>query len=428
MANPSGGDILVGYVEHLGAALRTMADQVNDVEKRQAMFDRRLTECLALVQGMQEEQCWSPVMSQHGAPARRALADDMPTIQAQAHTGGLQPLRGGGSPLDRLNELVVISSRGKAEPGITPSGGKAGVETQPLSPSFTTVKGTTNASSMAVSEVNERLCALERGQKMVAVAVHRALQASIATRQEQKWHQNEEEWHKCLEGVEGTTSELEQQWCTRISEQDKRLDRLIGMVDALADKVVQSPCSSPLAIGAQLYLTDANEPQQESDGLMDLRAQVAEMQQTIHCLARTQQSMTPQSLRSAPAGGLESPQTMAAVKAHLEHKTNELHLRVDAVQEAKDEQRIELEKIKWQQKDTVEKLDMVEEQCQEYFPKIKSFESKLSMFQKRFTSHQQYVLEALGCAGSENGHHDLSHGDLDSSLPEISIHTIVTNP
>merc|ERR1719336_2083361 len=48
--------VLVGYVEHLGAALKGLGDDVRDIEARQVKLDRRLAEFGGLLQGMQEEQ------------------------------------------------------------------------------------------------------------------------------------------------------------------------------------------------------------------------------------------------------------------------------------------------------------------------------------------------------------------------------------
>eukprot|EP00928_Gymnodinium_smaydae_P013954 TRINITY_DN15057_c0_g2_i1.p1 TRINITY_DN15057_c0_g2~~TRINITY_DN15057_c0_g2_i1.p1 ORF type:complete len:449 (+),score=82.99 TRINITY_DN15057_c0_g2_i1:110-1456(+) len=396
-------DMLVAYTEHLAQSVKTMGEQVNDVESRQERFDRRLAELQALVQGIQEEQAaaiYTSPKSTSIVPHQGANANAGPGSGPSRSNGnaakhgavGARPPRsnsggyGPSSPLAGLGDLVVISSRASGNTGACAEAG-----------------GFVGGENADVSDLYARVVALERNQKTVAVGVHRALQAALTTRHEQKTQQQDDDWQRCLDGLNRPNAELEHEWSSRFNEQDQRMDsrmeRLIHMVDTLADNVLRldneanSRCSgSPnpsLEDSTTKHLALARD-----SALGDLRAQVEEMESKLMYLFSAQQSMPvalPPSSPTAPsrANADNADEGILASIARIEQ-------RIENREGDTEEQRLQLRHVGKQLTDAVQRFDRLERQCNEHFPRIEEHDIKINLCQKKIARCQGLLDELHG--------------------------------
>merc|ERR1719336_718832 len=201
--------VLVGYVEHLGAALKGLGDDVRDIEARRVKLDRRLAEFGGLLQGMQEEQL-----------SRGGTLEQEGELQAalDGFTDGLaKRLEKCCEQHDQwLRELSaeVVALGGFAKVGDKAKGSRQGVH-QPDN-----------------TGLDARIAALEQGQKTVAVGARRALHTALVVHQQQQSQDHVDQWEKCLDSL--PVADLELQFTRRFTDQDTRLDKVIHMVDSLA--------------------------------------------------------------------------------------------------------------------------------------------------------------------------------------------------
>jgi len=363
---PAHNDVLIAYVEHLGAAFKSMQEEVQAVESRQSVLDRRLTEFGALLQGMQEEQYAAMCMGASGAPASRQ--HPVPTLQISGTSG---------TPLDNLGDLVLIGARGD--------------------------KGNGENGILAVREndkLHARLQALERDQKTVAVGVHRALQASLVARQDQQWRQQEDEWYRCLEGLIKPAAELEKQWACRFNEQDQRLERIIHMVDSLADNVLRLSGRSSKFVAPEL-----STPERPVDGdrqghaIAELRDKVNEMEHHVVCMSSAPMPMSDP--RHSTSEGIE---------AQIERRLAKIDQRMEALSDDNHDMKTSLRSLNSQLPDVKNQVDQLRRQCHDYFPRITQHDVRFEMFKKSFESHKQHMLEAVE-------HHPLLYVDSADRIP-----------
>jgi prefoldin subunit 5 len=259
---------------------------------------------------------------------------------------------------------------------------------------------------------------------MVALAVHRALQASVATRQEQKTQQSEDEWNKCLEGLDINSSELEQQWAARVNDQDARVERLIHMVDALADNVINiksgeffpdalmaPKAPKGLTSNGESSMTDecgaehtasSNEVRMLNEDMNYLREQVEEMEAKFTFLYSSIPQLSNPALASGNTLvgiGAGSPTSdtggFDAEGNDSQHHFSKLSMRMDVLQESRDDFQLSLQKVHRHASDNTQRIENIEHKCHEYFPRIKELALKLTLFQTKFTSHQDYTREAM---------------------------------
>jgi len=397
--DPSRNDILVAYVEHLGGALKTLGEQVQAVEARQTLLDRRLVELGSLLQGLQEEQC-AMICAQPqvggGAAAfaagaggatdggRRAVA-----LNGAAVVGGDA---GGGrtSALDGLGDLMLISARcnggGNRQLSLT-NGGSRG------HPGTGVGREVAAAVAVRQNDLDARIQAIERDQKMVAVGVHRALQAALVTRQEQQWKSQEDDWYRCLEGLIKPAAELDQQWASRFNEQDQRMERIIHMVDSLADNVLQMSSGAPLGLPAAEgslagQLADSTNRALDSHGIAELRDKVEQIEANLVFVMASQTQHPAQAVldrRDAVTDG-------GAQAGRLEHKMNQ---RLDDMQDDRDDIKAALRQLNRQVPEVTQRVDQLWTHCHYYFPRIKEQDVRLEMFRKTFENHKQHMLEAI---------------------------------
>eukprot|EP00927_Polykrikos_kofoidii_P030126 TRINITY_DN25985_c0_g1_i1.p1 TRINITY_DN25985_c0_g1~~TRINITY_DN25985_c0_g1_i1.p1 ORF type:complete len:470 (-),score=72.55 TRINITY_DN25985_c0_g1_i1:142-1551(-) len=379
-------DVLVAYVEHLSSALKNHGDQILAIENRHTSFDRRLTELNALVQGIQEEQCTmnyactvpsGGVIEQNRQKAFQRQAETVQGIGGfvpQLRPGMNAGTGHGGNSLDALGQLLTIGRQGHQQ-----QHGLFGNEANGPNGSSALVVADRSVGGNANSSLVARIDALERDQKTVAVGVHRALQAALATRQEIHARQQQQNWQQCLEGLDAPVAELEQKWGGRINEQDVRLERIINMVDSLADKCSNMKGTNRLTNG-------------EKDEDASLRERLEDLEVSLMALATSHAS------RAQPitdAAHVVARDDNKALMEHVDHFVNSVNQRFDALQDDGDEQRLAIRQLGKQLPETVERLDQLWAQCHLYFPRIKEQDVKMNLFQTSFESHKQFMLEAV---------------------------------
>lgn len=382
--------MLVGYVEHLGAALKGLGDEVRHVESRQVKLDRRLTEFGGLLQGMQEEQL------SHGSQAatlgaQRALNTAVAVqkhveqeVEVQACLDGFTD--GVAKRLEKCCEqhgrwLRELASEVAALGGHVKGGGKASGPQ----------KGSHLSNDAGLSG---RIVALEQGQKTVAVGARRALHTALVVHQQQQSQDHDDQWEKCLDAL--PVADLELQFTRRFTEQDTRLDKVIHMVDTLADRLMM-----------QQELTEGRSDTRSLRRLRDrveaievsVREKVDEIESNIEGLASDLErhgpshadlqavGAAPENLRQFMSVAIES------LEARLDRHFSEVGQQIELLQDGREQQRLALRQIGQQLPEVAHKLDQLWAQCQYYFPRVKEHDVHFSFFRTSFETHKQSWLD-----------------------------------
>lgn len=259
----------------------------------------------------------------------------------------------------------------------------------------------------AAPAVGARLMALERGQKTVAVSAHRALHTAIYVHQQQQGQDHDEEWSK-MGAVAKPTPDIEQQCSQRFIEQDERLDRILQLVDTLADKVLLGTLADNSNTSSMPTIRNdvtslAGRIQDQADASSELRDKVEEMEANLYSLAS---QLNPQQSGLSYAGGNYVPSDCAAsqdnlmvamenFEARFDRSLSQLSQRVDSMQESRDQHRLTLRQMSQQLPDVAQKLDQLWTQCQHYFPRVKEHDVHFSFFRTSFESHKQQMHELV---------------------------------
>jgi len=259
--------------------------------------------------------------------------------------------------------------------------------------------------------LRERLAALERGQKTVAVGARRALHTALVVHQHQQSQDQESEWDKCLESL--PVAELEQQCAARFTEQDERLDAVLQIVDSLVDRVMitglkDGPGGEPRSMAAQLEALEASLTEKVEEAEANLYGIASQLESKSGSGQLQVTLMSPHSDRRELAGAMES------LEARLAKSMSEMGQRLDDLQDGRDQQRLVLRQLSQQVPEVVKKLDQLWTQCQHYFPRVKEHDVHFSFFRTSFENHKQQMLELADGWGARK---DRLHGTSTSTSP-----------
>lgn len=388
--------VLVGYVEHLGAALRGLGEEVRDIEGRQVTLDRRLAEFGGLLQGVQEEQLsrgGSLERSSQAATvgARRALHTAVAVQRHVEQEGELQACLDGftdglAKRLEQCCEqhgqwLRELSSEVAALAGGGRSGGasaKATGQRQGLYPP---------GYQPADPGLGARIAALEQGQKTVAVGARRALHTALVVHQQQQSQDHDNQWEKLQDSL--PVADLELQFTRRITEQDTRLDKVVHMVDSLTDRVLMQ---QDLADGR----SDSKGVRRLRERLeaieVSVRDKVDEIESNIIGLASELEHHSPvlAEAQAAPEKLRELvSMTIESLEARMDRNLGEVSKKVDYLQDGREQQRLAMRQLGQQLPEVVHKLDQLWAQCQYYFPRVKEHDVHFGFFRTSFETHKQ---------------------------------------
>jgi len=408
-----GDSVIVGYLELVGGAVRSLTEDLKSIESRQLSMDRRLAELGGLYQGLQEEIL-------HQSPRRddSAMNEQVQQVvatQRRIEQDGelntcLQGLSEGWT--SRLETLCQQQGRWLLE---------LSADVAALQNRHEAIHDSTNGKGRGCTELalpgedqisllQQRMTALEQGQKTVAVGARRALHTALVVHQQQQSKDHEHQWDKCLDSL--PVAELEQQCVQRFTEQDERLDKVLQMVDSLTDRFLLS--------GA---LSEGRADRAWTEKLQDLEAKLREKLDTLEAglyglasdVEYCRMSLTLDS--SSPTGsvvqrrgngsllGLGSPPTglsqlrdsLLSTVDGLDHRltrgVGEVDQRISAFQEGFDTQRLALRQLSQQMPEISQKLEQLWEQCQYYFPKVKEHDVHVSFIRSSFESHKQSMLD-----------------------------------
>uniref|UniRef100_A0A7S0AL65 Uncharacterized protein n=2 Tax=Pyrodinium bahamense TaxID=73915 RepID=A0A7S0AL65_9DINO len=214
---------------------------------------------------------------------------------------------------------------------------------------------------------------------------------------------------KAVEDVGRPIVELEQQCSQRFAEQEERMDKILQMVDTLADRVIQQ---QPLQDES-----GAPEAGEQHDQVGELREKVEDLEANLYGLAAQVQAQEPHqqqpssglfgiedgSSRERFDGGVSRESFVAAMESlearvdrnlsEVDRSLNEVCQRVDSLQEGRDQQRLTLRQMSNELPEVSQKLDQLWAQCQYYFPRVKEHDVHFSFFRTSFENHKQHMLD-----------------------------------
>eukprot|EP00933_Yihiella_yeosuensis_P062003 TRINITY_DN6490_c0_g1_i1.p1 TRINITY_DN6490_c0_g1~~TRINITY_DN6490_c0_g1_i1.p1 ORF type:complete len:458 (+),score=105.06 TRINITY_DN6490_c0_g1_i1:3-1376(+) len=404
------------------------------MESRQVLLDRRLAEFSGMLQGIQEEQyahtsslergqkalaCSAKRALQTAVTVQKSLEEDR-TMQACLSNiesdGSLQHI----SFLQGRIEEQQASIRQLGDWIAQVARGHPGSDQVPYSLGYLFSDGRPRDKlSIGSEDLVDRIVALEKGQKAVASSARRALHTALVVHQKQESQDQEDEFGKCL-GIDhlsgsseaqppplpsasttATTAPEIQNCVERIVEQDERLEKILQVVDVLADKVQETGASIET-----LKLTDGKMTGSTASDVVgsdELREKIEDLQANLYGLAAQVQS---QAQMSGPAllDRQEQQQqqqrttesltlAMESMDEKVKRSLAEISHRLDIVEETCDENQIHLRQLKLQLPEATQRLDQLWEQCQKCFPRMQEQEVHFSFLRNSFEAHKQQMFE-----------------------------------
>jgi len=384
--------VLVAYVERLGEAVRDLESDVGRAKEKQLLAEWRLTEFNSLLQGLQEEQ-----LSRGGAlerssqaaaaGAQRALSTAV-AVQQQLEKD--EKLHGGMSEerSKRLEQRCEEHGRWLSELSAEVAGmarrGGGGLGDMGSKFHHPGQNGHSD-------DLQARISNLEQTQKAVAVGARRALHTALVVHQQQQSQDHDHQWEKCMDSL--PMAEMEVQFTRRFADQDARLDKVIHMVDALADKVLSQ--DGPSAEGR----SDSRSVRRLKDRMeaieVSVREKVEEIEGNLVGLTREMGSgqlavlgtAGPENLREVLGVTLES------LEARMERSLHEVGFQLESLQDGREEQRLAMRQMAQQLPEVTHKLDQLWSQCQYYFPRVKEHDVHFNFFRTSFENHKQSWLD-----------------------------------
>lgn len=431
------------WVDQLSAKLNALQGDILSIESRQVHADTRIAQLDSLVQGMQEENFVQSCSLERGQKstdlrAKQAI-NSVVALQRQVEqedamseclNGLMLPPGGWASEVEKRFEAKLEEHRRWLM--------KISREVTTLASATAEVRAIGHHQVLAIKEdaqnaasVGARLSALDSKMQKVALSAKRALHASIVLQQQQQSSEHELEWQRCLMGPPRSESpsrkltEVEQQWAARFNQQDQRLERIIHMVDTLADRVMAQASNASferesIADKAAADMTaKLSHLKEQVESMAQLREKVEEMEAALlFSLASQSQPPAP-----APAPALAAPPTpgtgaiagaspnananafpggaervMEAIdgfEARIGRGLTDVRQRVEALEGVTEQQRLALSQVCRQIPEMRMSLDQLSEQCQQCFPRVKEHEVRLNLFRESFDSQRRDVLDLM---------------------------------
>jgi len=425
-------------VRHLGARLTTLTQEVGIIEARQVALDRRLVEFCGLVQGLQEEQyAQQRVFARNqeavASGAERALntaeavrehlnqEDEWQRCLSGMNGGGLGVLeqRWEAKLEEHTRWLLELQSDIAAMQLEAPSPAKNSTQVAAKG-GATTARG---ADEVSDTPLGARLSALEQAQRTIAVSTRRALHTALVvhkTQQEQSQLEVTDSAQR-LKGGKMTddvalkpVADLEQESLRRFAvhdehlekadrrlcEQDERLDKILQMVDTLADRVLLQALPEEGSSAEGRADTEQLARDMRADLVGELREKLEDMEVNLYSLNSQVQSMQHQQplAQYGPSDGAygDRREVVEYLEQRVDRGFNEISQRLDCLQEWRDQQRITLRQVGNDLPEVSQKLDQLWSQCQYYFPRVKEHDVHFSFFRTSFENHKQHMLDVTG--------------------------------
>lgn len=377
-----------GFVE-----LRRLNQDLRGVESRQVLLDRRLVELDAQVQALQEQHFAQSFATECGhravaLGAHRALK----TAKEVAEEGewkkcmevlGIDADSESRRTSSRLQEELVSVSRRIEELGERME-----------------VHLANGFRSGDTTRLETRLSSLEQAHRKLAVGAQRALRMALSVQERQDGLEVAEEFERCfssssLNGDVGRPDLSER----RLEEQDQRLEQILTIVDALADRVSDTGASvQALAEGKS---SDPSSVIHE-----ELRDKVEELEGNLYGLAAQVQSQVDHKGRVATLRLMDQQQekhhvrslehlelALQALDTRLERSLTEVAQKLHVMQDAEDEQQVALRHLAQQLPEVSKRLDQLWAQCQLYFPRLQEQEVHFGFLRASFEAHKQQMLD-----------------------------------
>ncbi|CAE8583854.1 unnamed protein product [Polarella glacialis] len=400
---------LVADVEHLSHVVRRLQQEVRSMEGRQVMLDRRLAEFDAALQGLQEEQhsqnCALAIGQKTlAAGTKRALHAAATVQQKLQQDSNLQScLEGLGvetsTDAKRLEtEISRLEStwNDRLEEQERWINELASNQMQQVSDAVQSLSASgSDETQGSCAPLGQRLFDLERSVQTVASSARRALQTALVVHKRQEHAQDME---TCLETLEGENASGLDELCTqRFSEQDDRLEKILLIVDVLADRV-QETSSSVQAITQG----DSRQKGALTDREEEMREKVEHMEGNLYGLASQVHSHLQEYGRAAM--GLQdqrrqqhSTESLAlaldSLDARLERNLMEFGQRLDVLQDGCEDHQVALRKLGQQLPEVSNRLEQLWGQCQQYFPRFQEQDVHVGFLRTSFEAHKEQLLE-----------------------------------
>lgn len=371
------------------AELRRLNQDLRGVEGRQVLLDRRLVELDAQVQALQEQHMAQSFAAECGQRAvalgaHRAL-QTAKEVQEEGEWKKCMEVLGIDSESEsqrtaqRMQQELVSVSRRIEEMGERME-----------------VHLAHNVRSGETTRLQARLSALEQSHRKLAVGAQRALRMALSVHEKQEGLEVEEEFARCFSDTGSAGSGLladigRLDHTDRFEEQDQRLEQILTIVDALADKVSDTGASVQA-------LTEGQGARSESSAFHEeLRDKVEELEGNLYGLAAQVQSQVDHKGRVATLRLMDQQQELAleGLDARLERGLAEVVQKLHIMQDAFDEQQLALRHLAQQLPEVSKRLEQLWAQCQLYFPRLQEQEVHFGFLRASFEAHKQQMLDLI---------------------------------
>jgi len=429
-------DELCLEVRHLSGRLSTLTQEVGTIEARQVALDRRLVEFCGLVQGLQEEQYAQQRAFERNheavvSGAERALntaeavrehlnqEDEWQKCLSGMNNGGLRQLEQLEAKLEEHTRwLLELQSDIAALHLEAPSPSKTSTNVSAKGGAMT-ARG---ADEAADTPIGARLSALEQAQRTIAVSTRRALHTALVVHknQQDQNHLDVTDPQKSKAGkltddvVLRPVAEMEQEnrrrfaihderlekTDRRLCEQDERLDKILQMVDTLADRVLLQALPEEGSNAEGRGDTEQLATEIRADLVGEVREKLEDMEASLYNLNSQVQAMQHQQpIRQYGFSDVaydDRREVIEYLEQRVDRGFGEMSQRLDCLQEWRDQQRITVRQIGNELPEVSQKLDQLWSQCQYYFPRVKEHDVHFSFFRTSFENHKQHMLDVTG--------------------------------
>jgi len=186
----------------------------------------------------------------------------------------------------------------------------------------------------------------------------------------------------------------------RLCEQDERLDKILQMVDTLADRVLLQALPEEGSSAEGRADTEHLAREMRADLVSEAREKLEDVEASVYSLSAQVQALQhqqPIGQYGLSDGGYDDRREVVEyLEQRVDRGFNEISQRLDCLQEWKDQQRITLRQIGNELPEVSQKLDQLWSQCQYYFPRVKEHDVHFSFFRTSFENHKQHMLDVTG--------------------------------
>ncbi|CAJ1351801.1 unnamed protein product, partial [Effrenium voratum] len=362
------------------------------VESRQVLLDRRLVELDSQLQALQEQQFAQSFAAERGQRAvalgaHRALQTAKELSEEGEWNKCMEGLGVENDSQRRIQEELQACWRRVEELG----------ERMEVRLSTNGFAGPSDG-----SRLDTRLSALEQSHRKLAMGAQRALKMALSVHEKQEGLEMEEEFERCF----GKDLDPGPDVSHQLSEQDHRLEQILLIVDALADRV--SDTGASLQALADREAEGKAEHHPTAVAQEELRDKVEELEANLYGLAAQVQSQVDQRGRVATLRLMDQQQerqqqrslenlamALEGLDARLERNLAEQAQKLHDVQDGQDEQQVTLRQLVQELPEVSKRLEQLWEQCQLYFPRLQEQEVHFGFLRASFEAHKQQMLDMM---------------------------------